>query len=166
MGVKSGSQLLLDALVSSLLRLYFKQQVYINSSGMQCSSSLSLSPLHSCHSPSTSVFSFSFVFITLPILLLCLYSTHLLLILSLSSIPFISFSQFNLLSSTKNINSNRSSFPCVNSWPEWKPLMVRLTGHFALTSLFSNGFLLGVFFGRRDWFWLDRSSDQTHPDNT
>ena len=74
MGVKSGSQLPPDALVSALLRLYPKQQVYINRSGV-LAPSFPFSPLLSCYSPNTSVSIISFPLIMAFFFSSVLYST-------------------------------------------------------------------------------------------
>lgn len=100
MGVKSGSQQPLDALVSSLLRLYSKQRVYINSSGM-LSPAFPFSPLFSFYSPNTSVF-----LLPSPLFMACsffsaLHSTFLPT-LSHSNLPLLSYS----LNLTPSLSSN------------------------------------------------------------
>lgn len=97
MGVKSGSQLLLDAPLSSLLRMYSKQQVYINNSGMLSLlfflpprfRSILIHPsfFFSPHSRSSRI-PFS------PLLCILPTASHGL---SLSSAPFLVFPQFNTL---------------------------------------------------------------------
>lgn len=117
MGVKSGSQLLLDALVSSLLRMYSKQQVYINNSGM-------LSPLFFLPPRFRSILihlSFFFPFSTLhgfPFLGCFVFYPPLLMVFH-SLLPRFSYS-LNLTLSLFQLKAHKlqqTPFPCVINSP-------------------------------------------------
>ena len=121
MGVKSASQLLLDTLISSLLRLYSKQWVYISSS----LPAFSLSPLLSYY------ICLSYPFSTLHEFL-SLFTFYL-------SIPFLPSPI------KKNITFYKLSFPGQSGYVGWLDILIELPFcfHYIIQSC-----LQGVFYRR------------------